>query len=111
MPQDGKFDRADRLFHSVESSFTSCTSLSGDVKELTPEWFYLPDFLRNTNGLDLGVRHTGEVLGDVVLPPWACNSPEMFVRINRAALESNIVSERLGNWVDLVFGYAHPSAS
>jgi hypothetical protein len=70
-PQDGKFDRADRLFHSVEACFTSCTSTSSDVKELTPEWYYLPDFLRNLNGLDLGTRYDGSVVCDVVLPPWA----------------------------------------
>ncbi len=46
-------------------------SSSSDVKELTPEWYYLPDFLRNTNGLDLGTRQGGEVVNDVKLPPWA----------------------------------------
>ena len=71
LSQDGKFDRSDRLFHSVEACFASCTSTSSDVKELTPEFFYLPDFLRNLNGLDLGKRYDGEPVCDVVLPPWA----------------------------------------
>jgi hypothetical protein len=75
-----------------------------DVKELTPEFFYMPEFLENMNGFDLGTRQTGEKLGDVVLPPWA-PTPEEFVRINREALESEYVSLNLHNWIDLIFGY------
>ncbi len=70
--QDGKFDRPDRQFHSVASAYHGCTTSTSDVKELTPEWFYLPDFLRNSNGLDLGERQDGiTAVNDVELPPWA----------------------------------------
>jgi hypothetical protein len=38
-----------------------------DVKELTPEFFYLPEFLLNSvNGNKLGVRQDGVQVGDVV---------------------------------------------
>ena len=39
-----------------------------------------------------------------VLPPWARN-PEDFIRIHRAALESETVSASLHLWIDLIFGY------
>jgi hypothetical protein len=39
-----------------------------------------------------------------VLPPWAANAFE-FIRLNRAALESDYVSEHLPAWIDLIFGY------
>lgn len=39
------------------------------------------------------------------LPPWANNSAEQFVRINRMALESEYVSCQLHHWIDLIFGY------
>ena len=40
---------------------------------------------------------------DVLLPPWA-DSPADFVQKNRAALESDYVSQHLHLWIDLVFG-------
>lgn len=102
--QGGHFDWADRLFYSIEEAWTRVLTSTGDLKELIPEFFYSPHFLRNMNGLDLGTRQDGTVLNDVMLPPWA-SSPEEFVRINMQALESDYVSEHLSDWIDLIFGY------
>ncbi len=105
--QGGKIDHADRLFTSVAGSWDSASRASlSDVKELTPEFFYLPDFLLNGNKLDLGVRQrSGAAVGDVQLPPWAHGSAEEFVRRHRQALESDYVSAHLHEWIDLIFGY------
>jgi hypothetical protein len=46
-------------------------SNTSDVKELIPEFFYMPEFLENSNSYHLGVKQDGELLGDVALPPWA----------------------------------------
>lgn len=101
--QDGKFDHPDRMFHSIPQTWRGCLTNPADVKELIPEWFYLPELFKNTNGLVLGSKQQGESIGDVLLPPWA-KTPEEFVRINRAALESEYVSKNLHKWVDLIFG-------
>ena len=69
--QGGKFDHADRLFQSIESTYRNCLSNTSDVKELTPEFFYMPEFLENLNSYHLGVKQDGEPLGNVGLPPWA----------------------------------------
>lgn len=103
--QGGKFDHADRLFQSIEGTYRNCLSNTSDVKELIPEFFYLPDFLVNSNSYHFGVKQDGEPLCDVVLPPWAKGSPEEFINKNREALESEYVSSNLHNWIDLVFGY------
>ncbi len=76
-----------------------------DVKELIPEFFYLPDFLMNSNEFDLGRKQSGVALNDVVLPPWAKNDPREFVRAHRTALESDYVSAHLNEWIDLIFGH------
>ena len=65
----------------------------------------MPEFLENANGFDLGqMTHTGEIVNDVILPPWA-KSPEDFIIQNREALESDYVSENLHKWIDLIFGH------
>ncbi|KAH7652235.1 Concanavalin A-like lectins/glucanases protein [Dioscorea alata] len=103
--QGGKFDHADRLFHSIEGTYRNCLSNTSDVKELIPEFFYMPEFLVNSNSYHLGVKQDGERLDDVLLPPWAKGSPEEFIYRNREALESEYVSSNLHHWIDLVFGY------
>lgn len=102
--QDGKFDHADRMFDSIPSCWLGCYNNAADVKELIPEFFYLAEFLRNSNGYNMGVKQsTLQPIDDVVLPAWA-SSPEDFVRQHRAALESEYVSSNLHRWIDLIFG-------
>jgi hypothetical protein len=101
--QGGRFDVADRLFNSVGEQWRTCLSNMSDVKELIPEFFTNPEFLRNSSQLPLGTMQSGHALGDVVLPPWA-DSPEEFVRKHREALESDYVSANLHHWINLVFG-------
>ncbi|PWA89657.1 beige/BEACH/WD domain containing protein [Artemisia annua] len=105
--QGGQFDHADRLFNSVRDTWSSAAGRgnTSDVKELIPEFFYMPEFLENRFGLDLGEKQSGEKVGDVVLPPWAKGSAREFIKKHREALESDYVSENLHHWIDLIFGY------
>ncbi|XP_034441765.1 lipopolysaccharide-responsive and beige-like anchor protein isoform X8 [Hippoglossus hippoglossus] len=102
--QGGKFDHADRTFSSVARAWRNCQRDTSDVKELIPEFYYLPEMFVNSNRYNLGVMEEGSVVSDVELPPWA-KSPEEFVRLNRLALESEFVSCQLHQWIDLIFGY------
>lgn len=101
--QGGSFDIADRLFHSIEASWESGQGGTGDVKELIPELFYLPELLTNFNKEKFGFRQDGEGVEDVKLPKWALNSVD-FIRKHAMALESHHVSQNLQHWIDLVFG-------
>ena len=106
--QSGRFDVADRQFHSVPQAWKSLYSNMNDVKELIPEFFYMPEFLVNMNRFDLGRLQSGgakkTVVDDVILPRWADN-PYDFVRKHRQALESDFVSQNLHLWIDLIFGH------
>ena len=102
--QNGGFDLPDRLFSSIAETWRHNTTMLSEVKELTPEWYTLPDFLRNCNKFPFGQQQDGTIVGDVVLPPWA-GTPEEFIRIHRAAFESDYVSTHLHEWIDLIFGY------
>uniref|UniRef100_A0A8C8BHA2 WDFY family member 4 n=1 Tax=Otus sunia TaxID=257818 RepID=A0A8C8BHA2_9STRI len=111
--QGGSFDVADRMFHSVKSTWESASRDNmSDVRELIPEFFYLPEFLTNANHFELGCMQDGTVLGDVQLPPWADGDPHKFILLHRQALESDYVSAHLHRWIDLIFGHKqHGSAA
>uniref|UniRef100_A0A8C7VQQ5 Neurobeachin-like protein 2 n=1 Tax=Oncorhynchus mykiss TaxID=8022 RepID=A0A8C7VQQ5_ONCMY len=103
--QSGRFDCADRQFHSIPALWQTLTDNPNDVKELIPEFFYFPEFLENQNAFDLGrLQISKERVNDVILPKWA-RSPEDFIYKHRKALESEYVSAHLQDWIDLIFGY------
>lgn len=60
--QGGQFDHADRLFNGVRDTWLSAAGKgnTSDVKELIPEFFYMPEFLENRFNLDLGEKQSGE---------------------------------------------------
>ncbi len=68
--QSGHFDVTDRLFASVEETWRMNLTGISEVKELLPEFYDCPEFLRNANGFDLGRTQDGSVVGDVALPAW-----------------------------------------
>ncbi|XP_054839943.1 WD repeat- and FYVE domain-containing protein 4 [Eublepharis macularius] len=104
--QGGGFDVADRMFHSLKSTWDSASRQNmTDVRELTPEFFYLPEFLTNCNQVEFGSLQDGTLLGDVQLPPWAEGNPHKFISLNRQALESDYVSSHLHHWINLIFGH------
>lgn len=105
--QGGHFDHPDRLFYSIEKAWMSASKENmTDVRELIPEFFYLPEFLTNTNGYDFGLRQgNGGTINDVQLPPWAKGDPKIFIAKHREALESPYVTKNLHHWIDLVFGF------
>uniref|UniRef100_A0A8C2BAE7 Neurobeachin-like protein 2 n=1 Tax=Cyprinus carpio TaxID=7962 RepID=A0A8C2BAE7_CYPCA len=103
--QSGRFDCADRQFHSIPATWQTLMDNPNDVKELIPEFFYFPEFLENQDGFDLGrLQISKERVNDVILPKWA-KSPEDFIYKHRKALESEYVSAHLHEWIDLIFGY------
>ena len=89
------------MFNSVKEAWCSASQMNmPDVKELVPEFFYLPDFLVNHNYFKLGRKQNGVPLNDVILPPWAKGDPHEFIRLHREALESEYVSMHLHEWID-----------
>ncbi|XP_067940034.1 lysosomal-trafficking regulator-like isoform X2 [Watersipora subatra] len=104
--QDGQFDIPDRTFHSMQTSWLlSSERSSTDVKELIPEFFYLPEFLVNYEGFDFGKRQNKAQVNDLNLPDWCKQDNRLFVMVLRQALENSIVTSNLQNWINLIFGY------
>ena len=104
--QGGSFDIPDRTFSDLRNTWKLASQMSmTDVKELIPEFFYLPEFLLNKTNFELGTRQDKQVVHHVKLPPWAMNDPRLFVLVHRQALESSFVSKHLHKWIDMIFGY------
>uniref|UniRef100_A0A8C8IGF0 Neurobeachin n=1 Tax=Oncorhynchus tshawytscha TaxID=74940 RepID=A0A8C8IGF0_ONCTS len=101
---ENQFDHPDRAFSGIARAWRNCQRDTADVKELIPEFYYLPEMFVNSSGFELGQREDGTPVSDIELPAWA-KKPEDFVRINRMALESEFVSCQLHQWIDLIFGY------
>ncbi|CAG9854526.1 unnamed protein product [Phyllotreta striolata] len=105
--QSGRFDHPDRMFNSVADAYKNCLNNMSDFKELIPQFYDVSEggsFLVNGMGINFGYRHNNSKVGDVELPPWS-SGPKDFVQKLRDALESDIVSESLPKWIDLIFGY------
>ena len=57
--QGGKFDIPDRLFSSMTNCWKSATEEVSDVRELVPEFYYLPEILLNVDANYFGLRGEG----------------------------------------------------
>lgn len=107
-------------FNSIDDAYRMSTTDERRAFELTPEFFYLPDFLDSRRNKILArhfgaeddhhVRNAFGLARDVALPSWASSAYD-FIRQHRLALESDFVSENLHHWIDLLFGYKQSGTS
>ena len=101
--QGANFDKPDRLFCSIQTSFFNSATQKTDLRELIPEFYYLPEMFRNLNNLNMGIKENNELVDHVLTP---CNNePFEFVTTLRKVLESTEVSSNIHKWIDLIFGY------
>ncbi len=114
------FQTPDKLFININKSFIRSCSEVSDLRDLTPEFFYLPEMFINLNKLNLGKLQKSKkdnstyqlfikllnknnnddiFVNDVLLP---CeNNPYKFICEYRKNLEK---SNDIDNWIDLFFG-------
>jgi hypothetical protein len=102
---NGSFDLADRTFFSLSQTLRNIREETGDLRELIPEFFSLPEMAINLNNLDFGLTHLNERVHHVVLPKVSKDNSYLLVLQLRELLESPTVTARLHNWVDLIFGF------
>ena len=101
--QGHEFDKPERLFLSIEKTFYNSTTQKTDVRELVPEFFYLPEMFLNLNNLNLGALDNGTEVNDVKTP--CHNNPYEFILVMKTILESDKIGYSINNWIDLIFGY------
>ena len=58
--QSGRFDNPNRMFKGINKEWKSANNNATNVKELIPEFFYLPEFLQNRSKYNrTGVQYNG----------------------------------------------------
>jgi hypothetical protein len=98
--QSRGFDVSDHLFCSINEFALTVLGADLDFREMTPEFFFLPDVLLTLNGYDLGIRQAGRV-NDVKLPGWSISGIDCIYQ-NRKALSNAVVSASLNLRIDLL---------
>ena len=86
--QGGRFDLSDRLFSPIKVCWHSVTTEVSDVRELLPEFYYLPEFLINIENHDFGLTQLKKRIHNVELPLWG-QDPYSFIANHRRAFESD----------------------
>ena len=104
--QSGSFDAADRTFQSLTITKDFITSHAAkSALELVPEIYLLPELFENNNDLKFPKSPINpKDISNVELPDWCKGSPYKLVRNLRKALESDQVSEKINEWIDLIWG-------
>ena len=113
--QGNGFDNPNRLFFSIQDTFFNISSQKSDLRELIPEFFYLPEMLMNINCLNFGNKMNGEFINDVDIPydieEKTINEVEnenkyinnfIFIKSMKNRLEN--MNNDIDYWVRLIFG-------
>lgn len=103
--QDGQYDVADRLFFSVPHAIENALNDIADVREIIPEFFFIPEMFMCLNGINLGTMQSGREVGDVDLPKWVKGDPYKYVCELKKMLESEQVSLSINKWIDYIYGF------
>jgi len=92
------------LSYSMKSYLEKMASNIEDVRELIPELFYLPEILLTPSKINSTLQDCK--FADVAFcqVDWADHNPYVFVQEHRKMLESKIVSRKLHEWINLIFG-------
>ena len=105
--QGNKFDDPERMFYSIDKTFTSVSTLKDDVRELIPEFYFIPEIFKNINNINLSQDKFDSngnylIINDVEMPSWTDNNNINFVIKKRKILENNTLY--INKWIDLIFG-------
>ena len=95
------FDDPNRLFYDIENSENNSFIQKSDVKEIIPEFFYLPDFFYNINNLNLLRKQINKEDDYVTTPINSLNLQSYFYTI---LLKQILEKSNIKTWIALIFG-------
>ena len=138
--QGNGFDDPNRLFFSIESALYSISSNKSDLRELIPEFFYLPEMFMNINSINFHERTNKELVDDVIMPKEIkdkiFNDNDNIIIENKNSSDFNIITNNkdydykeyyiyvevlknkleklakdLGLWINIIFGLGQKNST
>ena len=115
--QGNGFDDPNRLFYSIEDTFYNMASQKSDLRELIPEFFYLPEMFMNINYINFHERNNSILVDDVIMlkkdfikqdKNKEINNIEkyfLFVAKMKSKLEKS--KDNIYLWLNNIFGIYH----
>ena len=91
--QGDGFDNPNRLFFAIENTFYNISAQQSDLRELIPEFFYLPEMFMNINFINFGIKSNGEKVSDVIIPKILDKHKNSYDNINIIE-EKNMIEDK-----------------
>ena len=79
--QGNGFDNPNRLFFGIEDTFYNISTYKSDLRELIPEFFYLPEMFMNINNVNFHKRSNDELVDDVIMPKESHNKNKIVTNL------------------------------
>ena len=106
--QGDGFDDPNRLFHSIEHTFYNISCKNTDLREVIPEFYYLPEMFLNINKINFKKKNGDIQIDNVDIPKDILennnneNGCFKFIEYMRNFLEKKYLE--IFNWINLIFG-------
>ena len=101
--QGGQFDKIERMYFGPDN-FLKMVELSRDNREPIPEMFYFYEIYFNLNYNYFGYSNNKKIYLNNIIFPADNISPFEFVYLNKALLNSELISENINSWINNIFG-------
>ena len=110
------FDNPNRLFHYIKDTFYNIGVQKSDLRELIPEFFYLPEMFMNLNSINYNQRANGELVDDAIIPEYISernnieklknktNYEKMFIFVDDMKTQLEYLEKNMSYWINLIFG-------
>lgn len=109
--QGDGFDDPNRLFYSILIAFYNSITQKSDLRELIPEFFYLPEMFMNMNSINFHENAEKVLVDDVIIPDDFEKNKSikdvenffLFIGNMKDKLEKS-PKDNLNKWMNLIFG-------
>ena len=117
--QGDGFDDPNRLFNSIEETFFNISFQKSDLRELIPEYFYLPEMFININCINFHKKKNGKLVDDVIIPKDIDENKinknniiineikddmKYFLFVDYMKKELESLKKDLSTWLRIIFG-------